>query len=84
MIEESCDEQSLPEWQFALRDQTRELLEKRRCLRLPGWFEVHEGRIMEWFGRAVWIYPFGKCCRGAIHRSGDFRWLQVAICLPGN
>jgi len=30
-------------------DQTRELLEKRRCLRLPGWFEVHEGRIMEWF-----------------------------------
>ena len=70
MIEERYDEQSLPEWQFDLLDQTREVLENRRCLRLPSWFEVHERRIMERFAEVQWNHPFGKYCKGAIHRSG--------------
>jgi hypothetical protein len=73
MIEERYDEQSLPEWQFELLDQTREVLENRRCLRLSTGFEVHERRIMERFAGVHWNHPFGKCCKGAIHRSGDFR-----------
>jgi hypothetical protein len=71
MIEERCDEQSLPEWQFDPLGSTREVLQKRRCFRLPSWFEVHEGRIMERFAEVQWIHPFGKCCRGAIHHSGE-------------
>jgi len=49
---------------------TREVLENRRCLRLPSWFEVHERRIMERFANVQWNHPFGKCCKGAIHRLG--------------
>jgi|HubBroStandDraft_1064217.scaffolds.fasta_scaffold78680_3 hypothetical protein len=34
--------------------------EKRSCLRLRSWFEVHEGRIMERFADVQSIHPVGK------------------------
>jgi hypothetical protein len=62
MIEEGYDEQSLPEWQLDLLDQTREVLENRgclRCLRLPSCFEVDEWRIMEGSPTCSGTTPFG-------------------------
>ena len=66
-----------------LLDQTREVLENRRCLRLPSWFEVHERRIIQRFADVPWNHPFGKCCERIIHGSGDFRRCQDAICRLG-
>ncbi len=57
MIKEGYDEQSLPEWQLDLLDQTREVLKNRRCLRLPSCFEVHEWQIMERFANVQWNHP---------------------------
>jgi hypothetical protein len=59
MIEEGYDEQSFPEWQLDLLDQTREVLENRRCLRLPSCFEVDEWRIMERSPTCSGTTPFG-------------------------
>jgi len=57
MIKEGYDEQSLPEWQLDLLDQTREVLKNRRCLRLTSCFEVHEWQIMERFADVQWNHP---------------------------
>jgi len=35
---------------------------------------------MERFAGVQWNHPFGKCCKGAIPRSGDFRRCRDAIC----
>jgi hypothetical protein len=83
LLEEGCDEESLPKWQLDLLHQTREFLASPNLLLLPDRFTIHEWQIMKDFADEQRSDRIRATLNDAIRGAGAFRQFKSAIYRSG-